>query len=98
MPNENHVRGDVLFIDSSHILRLDGDVPFLYLEILPVLKKGVRVHIHDIPFPYNFPHPAEFWVLTPHVLPDRRAIPRRMRCAPVQNHQTIEGDSGSQRV
>ena len=27
--------GDVLFIDSSHILRIDGDVPFLYLEVLP---------------------------------------------------------------
>jgi hypothetical protein len=56
--------GDVLFIDSSHILRLDGDVPFLYLEVLPLLKQGVHVHIHDIPFPYNCPHPAEYWVLT----------------------------------
>lgn len=56
---------DVLFIDSSHALRLDGDVPFLYLEVLPRLARGVYVHIHDIPFPYNFPYPPEHWVLEP---------------------------------
>lgn len=53
---------DILFIDSSHILKIDGDIPFLYLEILPVLKKGVIVHIHDVPFPYNIPYPPEQWV------------------------------------
>ena len=56
--------GDVLFIDSSHAIRIDSDVPFLFLEILPLLKPGVRVHIHDVPFPFNTPFPAEFWVLT----------------------------------
>jgi predicted O-methyltransferase YrrM len=55
---------DVLFIDSSHILRLDGDIPFLYLEVLPALAPGVLVHIHDVPFPYNFPFPAETWILS----------------------------------
>ena len=54
---------DVLFIDSSHILRIDGDVPFLFLEVLPRIRKGVRIHIHDVPFPYNTPHPADLWVL-----------------------------------
>jgi predicted O-methyltransferase YrrM len=54
---------DVLFIDSSHILRIDGDVPFLYLEVLPRLKVGTVVHIHDIAFPYNIPFPPEHWVL-----------------------------------
>jgi hypothetical protein len=53
---------DVLFIDSSHILRVDGDVPFLYLEVLPALNIGVVTHIHDIPFPYNFPYPPELWI------------------------------------
>ncbi len=53
---------DVLFIDSSHILRVDGDVPFLFLEVLPVLNLGVVTHIHDIPFPYNFPYPPELWI------------------------------------
>jgi hypothetical protein len=55
--------GDILFIDSTHIIRIDGDVPFLFLEVLPVLKSGVRIHVHDIPFPYNTPYPANFWVL-----------------------------------
>lgn len=55
--------GDVLFIDSSHAVRIDGDVPFLYLEVIPRLKKGVLLHIHDIPFPYNIPFPPQYWVL-----------------------------------
>jgi predicted O-methyltransferase YrrM len=53
---------DVLFIDSSHIVRLDGDVPFLFLEVLPALRAGPLVHIHDIPFPYHCPYPAEYWI------------------------------------
>jgi hypothetical protein len=53
---------DVLFIDSSHIVRLDGDVPFLFLEVLPALGKGPLIHIHDIPFPYHCPYPADYWV------------------------------------
>jgi hypothetical protein len=53
---------DVLFIDSSHILRLDGDVPFLVLEILPILNVGVVTHVHDIPYPYNFPYPPDLWI------------------------------------
>jgi len=53
---------DVLFIDSSHILRIDGDVPFLYLEVLPTLDVGVFIHIHDVPFPYNVPYPPQLWV------------------------------------
>lgn len=56
--------GDILFIDSSHIVRIDGDVPFLFLEALPRLAPGVRVHVHDVPFPFNTPFPGEFWVLT----------------------------------
>jgi predicted O-methyltransferase YrrM len=53
---------DVLFIDSSHIVRLDGDVPFLFLEVLPALRRGVLVHVHDIPFPYHCPYPADYWI------------------------------------
>lgn len=46
---------DILFIDSSHIIRPQGDVLREYLEILPVLNKGVIVHIHDIFSPKNYP-------------------------------------------
>jgi len=45
---------DILFIDSSHIIRPHGDVLFEYLELLPSLKKGVFVHVHDIFSPRNY--------------------------------------------
>ncbi|MGC2164980.1 MAG: class I SAM-dependent methyltransferase [Gallionella sp.] len=46
--------GDILFIDSSHIIRPQGDVLFEYLELLPGLKNGVIVHIHDIFSPKDY--------------------------------------------
>ncbi len=54
--------GDVLFIDSSHALKIDSDVAYLFLEVLPSLKPGVFVHIHDVPFPFNVPYPAATWL------------------------------------
>ena len=45
---------DILFIDSSHIIRPQGDVLFEYLKLLPILKSGVIVHIHDIFSPKNY--------------------------------------------
>lgn len=54
--------GDVLFIDSSHTFKIDSDVAFLMLEVLPRLQKGVVVHIHDVPFPFNTPYPTDFWL------------------------------------
>ena len=46
---------DLLFIDSSHMIRRQGDVLYEYLEILPILNKGVIVHIHDIFTPRDYP-------------------------------------------
>jgi len=51
--------GDLLFIDSSHVLRPQGDVVFEYLELLPSLRPGVVVHVHDIFSPRDYP---EAWV------------------------------------
>lgn len=45
---------DILFIDSSHIIRPQGDVLFEYLQLLPSLNKGVIVHVHDIFSPRNY--------------------------------------------
>jgi hypothetical protein len=45
---------DILFIDSSHIIRPQGDVLYEYLELLPTLNAGVTVHIHDIFSPRNY--------------------------------------------
>ncbi|MGB5981563.1 MAG: class I SAM-dependent methyltransferase [Nonlabens sp.] len=47
--------GDILFIDSTHVSKTGSDVNFLFFNILPNLKKGVRVHIHDIFFPFEYP-------------------------------------------
>ncbi|HKV32268.1 MAG TPA: class I SAM-dependent methyltransferase [Candidatus Dormibacteraeota bacterium] len=46
---------DILFIDSSHVLRIGGDVQYECLEILPRLARGVLVHFHDIFFPSEYP-------------------------------------------
>ncbi|MFK7937250.1 MAG: class I SAM-dependent methyltransferase [Saprospiraceae bacterium] len=46
---------DILFIDSSHMIRPQGDVLAEILEILPLLKTGVIVHIHDIFTPFDYP-------------------------------------------
>ena len=45
---------DILFIDSSHIIRPQGDVLFEILEILPELNPGVIIHIHDIFSPRDY--------------------------------------------
>jgi predicted O-methyltransferase YrrM len=55
---------DVLFIDSTHVLKIDGDVSFLYLEVIPRLKQGVVIHAHDIPFPFNVPYPAKLHIMS----------------------------------
>lgn len=47
--------GDILFIDSSHVLKTGSDVHYEYLHILPALKSGVIVHIHDIFYPFEYP-------------------------------------------
>lgn len=46
---------DILFIDSSHILKIGSDVQYEYLQILPRLNKGVLIHAHDIFLPSEYP-------------------------------------------
>lgn len=53
-------KNDILFIDSSHIIRPQGDVLFDCLEILPSLKPGVIVHFHDIFSPRDY---LKEWVI-----------------------------------
>lgn len=45
----------LLFIDSSHITRGQGDVTHLFLQVLPALPRGVLVHVHDIFIPFEYP-------------------------------------------
>jgi hypothetical protein len=52
--------GDVLFIDSSHVVKAGSDAQMLYHDILPRLRHGVVVHVHDIFLPRDYPRD---WVL-----------------------------------
>ena len=47
-------KGDILFIDSSHVIKPQGDIVKIFLEILPKLKSGVIIHIHDIFSPRDY--------------------------------------------
>jgi hypothetical protein len=46
--------GDILFIDSSHVGKMGSDVNDYLFRILPALRPGVVVHIHDIPYPFEY--------------------------------------------
>jgi hypothetical protein len=47
--------GDILFIDNSHRCLPNSDVAVCFLELLPRLRPGVIVHIHDIYLPDDYP-------------------------------------------
>lgn len=47
--------GDVLFIDSSHVLKTGSDLVHLLTRVLPLLASGVRIHLHDVFLPDDYP-------------------------------------------
>lgn len=47
--------GDVCFYDGSHVARAGSDVVWFFFEVLPRLKPGVLVQIHDIFWPSDYP-------------------------------------------
>jgi predicted O-methyltransferase YrrM len=51
--------GDMLFIDSSHVTKIGSDVNVLLLEVVPRLRPGVHVHVHDIIWPFEY---ARKWI------------------------------------
>ena len=52
--------GDILFIDSSHVAKTGSDVLHLFFNVLPNLKPGVLIHIHDVFLPAEYP---KEWVI-----------------------------------
>lgn len=56
---------DIVFIDSSHVSKVGSDVNHLIFNVLPILKSGVLIHIHDIFYPFEFPYDwltmGRFW-------------------------------------
>lgn len=47
--------GDILFIDSSHVSKINSDVHFLFFEVIPRLKPGVIIHVHDVFAGFEYP-------------------------------------------
>jgi hypothetical protein len=62
---KNLEENDILFIDSSHVVKLDSDVLYYFTNIFPILNKNVIIHIHDIFFPNDYPNEwliqGRFW-------------------------------------
>lgn len=46
---------DILFIDSTHVLKTESDVAFELFHVLPTLKPGTYVHFHDVCYPFEYP-------------------------------------------
>lgn len=61
-PEMNITPSSLLFIDSSHICRSLGDIPYLFCEILPKIPAGALVHVHDIFLPYDYPAIYQKWL------------------------------------
>jgi hypothetical protein len=58
VPNDLFVtlgENDILFVDSSHVVKAGSDVTHLVLNVLPALRRGVLVHFHDIFLPDDYP-------------------------------------------
>ena len=52
--------GDVLFVDSTHVAKVDSDVNHALFRVLPALGEGVWIHFHDVFYPFEYPRE---WVL-----------------------------------
>lgn len=46
--------GDLLFIDTSHVVKCGSDVHFFFFEVFPLIQPGVFVHLHDIFYPFEY--------------------------------------------
>ncbi len=46
---------DILFVDSTHVSKINSDVNYIFFEILPSLSSGVFIHFHDVIYPFEYP-------------------------------------------
>ncbi len=53
-------KNDILFIDSTHVCSVGGDLPVIFCQLLPLLKKGVIIHVHDVSWPFEYPRQLVF--------------------------------------
>ena len=47
--------GDILFIDSTHVSKINSDVNCIFFKILPYINSGVYIHFHDVFYPFEYP-------------------------------------------
>ena len=78
--------GDVLFVDSTHVVKAGSDVNHLMFEVFPSLAPGVWIHLHDIFFPFEYPHD---WVR------EGRRGTRSTCCGPSSRATTPSRSAGS---
>ena len=56
---------DILFIDSSHVSKINSDVNQIFFDILSIINEGVYIHFHDIFYPFEYPkewiYEGRFW-------------------------------------
>lgn len=53
--------GDILFFDGSHRSFMNSDVTVFFIDVLPRIKPGVIVHVHDILLPWDYPDSFKYW-------------------------------------
>jgi len=53
-------KDDILFLDTTHVIKTNSDVLYEFFEILPTLNPGVIIHIHDVLYPFEYP---KEWVI-----------------------------------
>ena len=58
---ENLEAGDIVFLDGSHRSFMNSDVTVFFMDIVPNLKSGVIIHVHDIFLPYDYPELFKSW-------------------------------------
>ena len=89
--------GDVLFIDSSHRTLMNSDVTMLFLDVLPRLKPGVLVQVHDVTLPGDYPaqwsgrHYSEQYLLAAYLLGRGPLLDIVLPCAFVSDDPELHG-------
>jgi hypothetical protein len=66
--------GDILYVDNSHRVFMNSDATVIFLDVIPRLRSGVFVEIHDVTLPYDYPsewidrHYSEQYLLAAYLL------------------------------
>lgn len=92
--------GDILFVDNSHCTFMNSDATVVFLDILPRLRPGVIVHIHDILLPFDYPiawkerYYSEQYLLACYLLGGMKLTPL-FPCAYISNNDTLKKETNA---